>query len=42
MGYQLDFGALAQYLSLFMQGMAVTIGLTVVTATLGLANPWPP
>ena len=37
MGYQLDFGALAQYLGLFMQGMAVTIGLTIVTATLGLA-----
>jgi polar amino acid transport system permease protein len=37
MGYQLDFGALAQYLGLFMQGVAVTIGLTIITATLGLA-----
>jgi polar amino acid transport system permease protein len=37
MGYQLDFGALAQYLGLFMQGIAVTVGLTFVTATLGLA-----
>ncbi len=36
MGYQLDFGALAQYLGLFMQGMAVTLGLTCVTAALGL------
>lgn len=36
MGYQLDFGALLQYLGLFLQGMAVTLGLTLVTAALGL------
>ena len=37
MGYRLDFGALAQYLSLFLQGTAVTVGLTAVAATLGIA-----
>ncbi len=37
MGYQFDFGALVQYIGLFMQGMAVTLGLTIVTAALGLA-----
>jgi polar amino acid transport system permease protein len=37
MGYRLDFGALTQYLSLFLQGTAVTVGLTAVAATLGIA-----
>jgi len=37
MGYQLDFGALLQYLSLFLEGTAVTLGLTAVAATLGVA-----
>ena len=37
MGYRLDFGALLQYLSLFLQGTAVTVGLTAVAATLGVA-----
>jgi len=37
MGYRLDFGALLQYLSLFVQGTAVTVGLTAVAATVGVA-----
>jgi polar amino acid transport system permease protein len=37
MGYRLDFGALTQYLSLFLQGTAMTVGLTAVAATLGIA-----
>jgi polar amino acid transport system permease protein len=37
MGYQLDFGALLQYLSLFLEGTAVTLGLTAMAATLGVA-----
>src|SRR6266853_3715527 len=37
MGYELDFGALLQYLSLFAEGTAVTLGLTAVAAALGLA-----
>ena len=37
MGYRLDFGALLQYLSLFLQGTAVTVGLTAVAATIGVA-----
>jgi polar amino acid transport system permease protein len=37
MGYELDFGALLQYLSLFVEGTAVTLGLTAVAAILGLA-----
>jgi polar amino acid transport system permease protein len=37
MGYELDFGALAQYLSLFLEGTAVTLGLTAVASVLGLA-----
>jgi polar amino acid transport system permease protein len=37
MGYQLDFGSLAQYLSLFLRGTAVTLGLTAVAASLGIA-----
>jgi len=36
MGYELDFGALAQYLGLFLEGTAVTLGLTAVSALLGL------
>jgi len=36
MGYRLDFGALLQYLSLFLQGTAVTVGLTAVAATIGV------
>src|SRR5260370_6992734 len=35
MGYELDFGALAQYLSLFLEGTGVTLGLTAVAALLG-------
>ena len=37
MGYQLDFGALVQYFGLFVEGMAVTLGLTAVASTVGLA-----
>jgi polar amino acid transport system permease protein len=36
MGYRLDFGALAQYLDLFLEGAAVTLGLTAVAALLGV------
>ena len=36
MGYGLDFGALLQYLSPFLQGTAVTIGLTAVAGLLGV------
>ena len=37
MGYQLDFGALAQYSGLFLEGTAVTLGLTAVASILGIA-----
>jgi polar amino acid transport system permease protein len=37
MGYELDFGALLQYLSLFLEGTAVTLGLTAVASLLGIA-----
>ncbi len=37
MGYELDFGALLQYLSLFLEGTAVTLGLTAVAAACGIA-----
>lgn len=37
MGYQLDFGALSGYLGLFLQGLGVTLGLTAISATLGIA-----
>ena len=36
MGYQLDFGALVQYLGLFLQGTAVTLGLTAVATMAGV------
>ena len=36
MSYQLDFGALLQYLGLFVEGTAVTIGLTAVASLLGI------
>jgi len=36
MGYQLDFGALLQYLRLFLEGTAVTLGLTAVASLLGI------
>jgi polar amino acid transport system permease protein len=36
-GYQLDFGALAGYFGLFLQGLGVTLGLTAIAASLGLA-----
>jgi len=36
MGYQLDFGALVQYLDLFLHGTAVTLGLTAFASVLGL------
>ena len=37
MGYQLDFEALFQYLSLFLEGTAVTLGLTAVASFFGIA-----
>ncbi len=37
MGYELDFGALAQYFGLFLEGTAVTLGLTAVASLLGIA-----
>jgi polar amino acid transport system permease protein len=37
MGYQLDFGALAGYFGLFLHGLGVTLGLTAIAASLGLA-----
>jgi polar amino acid transport system permease protein len=36
MGYQLDFGALSGYLGLFLKGLGVTLGLTAISATLGI------
>ena len=36
MGYQLDFGALAQHLGLFLEGTAVTLGLTAIASVLGI------
>ena len=36
MGYELDFGALAQYLGLFLKGTAVTLGLTAVSSLFGI------
>jgi polar amino acid transport system permease protein len=36
MGYQLDFGALVQYFGLFLQGTAVTLGLTAVASIIGI------
>jgi polar amino acid transport system permease protein len=36
MGYQLDFRALLQYLSLFAEGTAVTVGLAAVAAVFGI------
>jgi polar amino acid transport system permease protein len=37
MGYELDFSALAGYLGLFLHGIGVTLGLTAVAASLGIA-----
>ena len=37
MGYELDFGALVQYLDLFLEGTAVTLGLTAVASVAGVA-----
>jgi polar amino acid transport system permease protein len=37
MGYELDFGALVQYFGLFVEGMAVTLGLTAFASIIGLA-----
>jgi len=37
MGYELDFSALAGYLSLFLHGVGVTLGLTAIAASLGIA-----
>ena len=37
MDYELDFGALLQYLGLFIEGTAVTLGLTAVSSLLGIA-----
>ena len=36
MGYQLDFGALLQYLGFFLEGTAVTLGLTAVASLFGI------
>lgn len=36
MGYELDFGALLDYLSLFAEGTAVTLGLAAVAALCGI------
>lgn len=36
MAYQFDFGSLLQYLDLFAKGTAVTLGLTAVSAVLGV------
>ncbi len=36
MAFQLDFGALLQYLGLFLEGTAVTLGLTAVSSLLGV------
>ena len=36
MGYQFDFGALTQYLGLFLAGAAVTVGLTGVASVVGV------
>jgi polar amino acid transport system permease protein len=37
MGYELDFGALAGYAGLFLHGLGVTLGLTAIAASLGVA-----
>jgi len=37
MGYELSFAALAGYLGLFLEGAALTLGLTAVAASLGIA-----
>lgn len=37
MGYQLDFSALAEHLILLLEGAGVTLALTAVAATLGIA-----
>jgi len=37
MGYQLDFGALLDYLSLFAEGTAVTLALAAIAAFFGIA-----
>lgn len=37
MGYELDFNALADYLTLFLEGAAITLGLTAIAATLGIS-----
>jgi polar amino acid transport system permease protein len=37
MGYEFDFGALAQYTGLFLEGAAVTLGLTAIAAMFGVA-----
>ena len=37
MGYQFDFGVLADYFGLLLKGIGVTLGLTAIAATLGLA-----
>jgi polar amino acid transport system permease protein len=36
MGYELDFGALAGYAGLFLHGLGVTLGLTAISASLGV------
>ena len=36
MGYELDFGALVQYFELFLEGAAVTLGLTALASVAGM------
>jgi polar amino acid transport system permease protein len=37
MGYELSFTAIAGYLGLFLEGAAITLGLTAIAASLGIA-----
>src|SRR5688572_21450169 len=37
MGYELSFTAIAGYLGLFLEGAALTLGLTAIAASLGIA-----
>src|SRR6185295_17103713 len=37
MGYQLDFGVLVEYVGLLLKGVGITLGLTAIAASLGIA-----
>lgn len=37
MGYEFDLGAISDYLGMFLQGAGVTLGLTAIAATIGVA-----